>query len=72
MYERISPILYNPQYIKIRRVGNIDVGVDNYCACLGYTTYEITQTSLNNTTWIVQTLQSESREQLRDYDKTRV
>jgi hypothetical protein len=72
VYELTSPFAYNPQSSKIRRVSTIDVGVEEWRARLGYPTYEVTQASLKNTTEMVQTLQAESREYLRDYYKTRV
>ena len=72
VYELTSQFAYNPQSIKIRRVSTIDVGVEDWCARLGYPTYEVTQVTLKNTTQMIQTLQAESREYLRDYYKTRV
>ena len=48
------------------------VSVKEWWARLGFPTFECTQATLENTTQMVQTLQAESREYLRDYYKTRV
>ena len=49
-----------------------DDDVKEWRARLGYPTYGTTRTTLKNTTQMVQILQAESREYLRDYYKTRV
>ena len=66
---------YEPQNRRhSRRVEqNSDVSkLDTWRACLGYPTYEVTGKTLANTTQMVQTLQAETREYLRDHYKTRV
>ena len=53
--------------VKIRKVDTIN----KWRAQLGHPTYTTTSAPLNNTTQLVQTLQVESREYMRDYYKTR-
>ena len=74
IYELTSPNPYNPQQShRLRRVSNnLEVSVKEWRARLGYPTYEVTRSTLANTTQMVKTLQAESREYLRDYYKTRV
>ena len=57
----------------LRRVNNnIEVSVEEWRTRLGFPTYEVTRSTLANTTQMVKTLQVESRKYLRDYYKTRV
>ena len=46
--------------------------ISTWRANLGYPTYEVTRDTLANTTQMVKTLQSETREYLQDYHKTRI
>ena len=74
VYELTSSLPYNPQQrLSSRRiVQGKGVSVKEWRARLGYPTFECTKATLDNTTQMVQTLQAESREYLRDYYKTRV
>ena len=56
----------------VRRRKFTDTEVDTWRARLGYPTYEVTRDTLRNTTQMVQSLQAETREYLRDYQRTRV
>ena len=65
---------YTPQNMVVARnlkLKNLDL-INKWRAQLGYPTYSTTSATLNNTTQLVQTLQSETREYMRDYYKTRV
>jgi len=46
--------------------------INDWRAKLGFPTYEVTKATLGNTTQMVQTLQAETQEYLRDHYKTRV
>ena len=74
VYELTSPFPYNPQKrLSSRRIEKGEgVSVGEWRARLGYPTFKTTEATLHNTTQMVQTLQAESREYLRDYYKTRV
>ena len=73
-FEITSSRPYKPQgRLALRRLNKTsDDDVKEWRARLGYPTYGTTRTTLKNTTQMVQTLQTESREYLRDYYKTRV
>ena len=69
-----SELPYLPQkYIVARnlKLKNLE-SINKWRAQLGYRTYITTSATLNNTTQLVQTLQAETREYMRDYYKTRV
>ena len=69
-----SELPYLPQkYIVARnlKVKNLE-SINKWRAQLGYPTYITTSATLNNTTQLVQSLQAETREYMRDYYKTRV
>ena len=74
VYDITSPLPYNPQHrLMSRRIHKEPSGkLTEWRARLGYPTFDCTKSTLNNTTQMVQTLQAESREYLRDYYKTRV
>ena len=46
--------------------------INDWRAKLGFPTFEVTEATLSNTTQMVQTLQAETREYMRDHYKTRV
>jgi len=72
--EMTSSRPYEPQSRRhSRRVQrDSDVPVEEWRARLGFPTFEVTKDTLANTTQMVQTLQAETREYLRDHYKTRV
>jgi outer membrane lipopolysaccharide assembly protein LptE/RlpB len=73
-YILTSELPYTPQNMVVARnlkLKNLDL-INKWRAQLGYATYNITSATLNNTTQLVQTVQSETREYMRDYYKTRV
>ena len=53
-------------------VGTKDVSVEEWRACLCYQTFDTTKVTLKNTTWMVKTLQEQSREYLENCYKTKV
>lgn len=68
-----SPRPYEPQRrVTTRRVQKDKISEDVWRARLGYPTRAVTHNTLCNTSQMVQTLQSETSEYMRDYYKTRV
>ena len=76
IYEITSSRLYSSQHRRHTRRSKPtkkDVDIDVWRACLGYSTFEVTEATMANTTQMVQTpLQSETREYMQDHYKTRV
>ena len=74
IYELTSSRLYEPQHrYDTRRVSTKpSVTVEEWRACLGFPTLATTKSTLQNTTQMVSTLQSETRDYMRDHYKTRV
>jgi len=72
--ELTSPRPYEPQRRRSSRRVQRESGTDveTWRARLGYPTYEVVKATIDNTTQMVQTLQAETREYLRDHYKTRV
>ena len=71
--ELTSALPYEPQRRTSRRLPSSPaISIDDWRARLGYPTYETTKATLDNTTHMIQTLQAETREYMRDHYKTRV
>ncbi len=72
--ELTSSTTYEPveRRSSVRRRKFTDAEVAQWRANLGYPTFDVTRDTLENTTQMVQTLQAETREYLRDYQRTRV
>ena len=66
------PLPYEQQRHYSRRFDISKVGIDDWRACLGYPTYEVTKLTLYHTTQLINTLQSETNEYVKDHYKTRV
>ena len=64
---------YNPQRRYSRRVqGNSKLDIANYHSILGLPTFEIRKSTLAHTSHLVDTLESETKEYIHNYYKTRV
>ena len=65
---------YEPQNRRHSRRGEraLALSITDWRARLGYPTMEVTRQTIQNTTQLVQTLQAETREYMRDHYKTRV
>ena len=75
IFEITSSRLYSPQrrcHTRRSKTTKQDIDIDIWRARLGYPTFEVTEATIANTTQMVQTLQSETREYMRDHYKTRV
>ena len=73
IFQLTSPRPYEPQgRITTRRVHRDRVSDDTWRARLGFPTREVTTNTLRHTSQMIQTLQSETSEFMRDYYKTRV
>ena len=70
--ELTAPRLYNHRSTKPQMVGTIYMSIEEWRACLCQQTFDTTKVTLKNTTWMVKTLQVQSREYLKDCYKTRV
>ena len=68
----ISLTPYEPQRRYSRRVHQTNIAVEKWRARLGFPTIEVTKATLAHNTNMVQTLQAETREHMRNYYKTRV
>ena len=73
-HELTSRKPYTPQNRQHSRRGERApaVSIADWRARLGYPTMEVTRQTIQNTTQLVQTLQAETREYMRDHYKTRV
>ena len=74
IHELTSRKPYEPQNRRHSRRGERApaVSITDWRARLGYPTMEVTRQTIQNTTQLVQTLQAETREYMRDHYKTRV
>ena len=71
--ELTSRLRYEPQKLSSRRATPIPTKeIEAWRYRLGFPTYAVTKSTLINTTQIVQTLQAETREYMRDHYETRV
>jgi len=70
--EMTSPLPYEPQRCRysLRAPKSAVEDMKEWCARLGFPTYEVAEATLKHTTQMVQTLQAETREYLRDHHKT--
>ena len=75
-FERIEltyRLKYDPKRLSSRRATPLPIKeVEAWIFRLGFPIYAVTKTTLINTTQMVQTLQAETREYMRDHYKTRV
>jgi len=68
-----SPEAYEPQHRRYtRRMTPSKVDIDEWRRRLGYPTYAVTRKTLENTTRMVNTVEAETREYMRDHLKTRL
>ena len=70
--EITSPLSYEPQRHYSRRFCITKVDIDDWRARPGYPTYEVTKSTIQNTTHRVNTLQSETNDHMKDHYNVRV